>query len=398
MKLWNVIAITFVLVAIFTINLDKTYAQALNNSPQIKILNNYGSIPFDDGKTIIAEIKFDGLDSIGEEYDEAIGKTLPESDCRKVLREKRASINNGDKFYGGKVSKAVKQIREWLDSNGYDRSEVIAFGENLTKNQMKLVFSIKRGLLAYVSDIRFEGNLNITNEELVENFKTCSNDSWKIYDLRKYDFYARTCSRNFLFSKGYFDAKINKINRRPVDGSYQVTIDVNEGVRYRIGKIKIEGAKVFTEKEILEIFGQKEGDIADGKVLQNFVYNRLKRVYADKGYELFNAEFEPIFIASVADGLDATVNLDITIDEGPQFKLLTITFIGVEKEKSQELRKLFSLKDGDIYSQSEMDEGIKKINETEEFYFVEKDQNVEIRTNEESKDIQLLIKLTKIKK
>lgn len=396
MKSEKIISTIIILLTFFIVDIDGIHAQPTKSPQQIKILNNYGSIPFEDGKTAIAEVKFIGLDSDYEEYDESVGNKLPESDCRRLLRENRATISADDKFYGAKVSKVVKLIREWLDSKGYDRAEIIAFGEKLPKNQMILTFSIKRGLLANVSDIRFEGNLNITNEEYVADFKQCIGDSWKIFDSRKYNFITRKCSRSLMFSKGYFQGKIRNINRVLVQDNYIVTVEVEEGIRYRIGEIKIDGAKVFSEKAILEKFGQKEGDIVDGKALQNFFFDELRSIYLDKGYLLFAAEFEPTFIEPLADGLDATVNLHITIDEGPQFKLTKIEFWGVEKEKARELRKLFSLKDGDIYSQSQMEEGIKKINETKEFYFVDKDQDVELRTDEEGNDIELLIKLTKI--
>ena len=85
MKLWKAISTIFVFTAFFTFDADETYAQFAKTSPQIKILNNYGSIPFEDGKTVIAEVKFIGLDTDYEDYDEAIGKRIPESDLERVI-------------------------------------------------------------------------------------------------------------------------------------------------------------------------------------------------------------------------------------------------------------------------------------------------------------------------
>ncbi len=393
MKLWKAISTIFVFTAFFTFDADETYAQVAKTSPQIKILNNYGSIPFEDGKTVIAEVKFIGLDTDYEDYDEAIGKRIPESDCWKLLRDKRATINVDDKFSGGKVSKVVKLLREWLSSNGYDRAEIVALGEKLPKNQMKLIFAIKRGELVRVSEIRFEGNLNVTNEELVADFKQCLGDSWKIFDERKFVYYSRQCSLKLMFSKGYFKAKTKNIKHRLVADNYVVTIEVEEGIRYRIGEIKIEGAKVFTEKEFLEMFGQKEGDVADGKALKDFFYEKLKRAYADKGYMQYDAEFEPTFIEPQAEGLDGIVNIKGTIGEGPAFKLTKIEFWGVEKEQAQELRKLFSLKDGEVYNQSEFEKGIKKIDETKEFYEIDIDTDVDLQTDEKNSEFLVTLML-----
>lgn len=387
MKIVKSILFILVFFAFYSI---AVHAQNSNAPKQIKILNNYGAIPFEDGKTIIAEIKFIGLDSDFERYGEIVGRRLSESDLRKMLREQRATINADDKFYGSKVSKIVKALKDWVVSNGYLESEIVAFGETLPKNRMNLVFSIKRGAAARVSEIRFEGNTNVTGEELVENFIQASGDSWKIYDKRKYEYYARKHSLGLMFSKGYFQARINRITPRRVGGNYVVTIAVEEGIRYRIGKIKIEGEKVFTADEILEMLGQNEGDIANGETLQEFVYEKLKKVYADKGYVSYWGEFDPKFNKPQAEGLDAIVDILITIDEGLLFRLANIKFVGIEQDKAAELRDLFSLKDGEAYSQSKIEDGIKKINEMKKFYFVDKDRDVEITIPSESPGVYLL--------
>ena len=106
-------------------------------------MNNYGHIPFEDGKTLIAEVKFIGLDSDYEEYDETVGRPIPKSEFLKAFQEQRTNIIAGEKFYGYKVSKVVKAMREILSSKGYINAEVIAFGEILPKNQLNLVFSVR---------------------------------------------------------------------------------------------------------------------------------------------------------------------------------------------------------------------------------------------------------------
>lgn len=248
---------------------------------------------------------------------------------------------------------------------------------------MKLVFSINRGELARVSEIRFEGNENIKSEELVADFKECIEDGWQIFDARRYGYITRQCSLRFMFSKGYFRAKILEPKFQLVSGSYVVTINVYEGVRFRYGELKVQGAKAFTEKEVLELVGLKTGEIANGKILQDLFYEKLKRIYADKGYILYDAEFEPKFIDSQKEGEDATVDLLIMIDEGRQFKLGEIKFIGVDEAKAQELKRFFLLEYGEIFNQSKIEEGIKKINELREFYPIDFDgSDVEVRIKE----------------
>jgi len=346
---------------VFSIVFDclETRAQDSKSPKQIRILNNFGAIPFEDGKTIVSKVTFTGLIAFYE------------SDILKALRENRTMIKAGDEFYGSKVAQAVGTIRGFLYERGYINAEVTAFGEKLSTNEMKLDFVINQGALARISEIRFEGNETFTNQELVEDLKQCSKDDWEIYEPRRFNFYLQTCTRRFLSSKGFLKAKLLEPKLIKVENRYILEINLTEGDRYRTGAIKIEGAKVFTPKEITEILGLKEGEIINGKETQNSIYEKLKRIYVDQGFVLYNADFDVDFIEPQVEGLDGIVNLVITIDEGKLFKLSKIEFTGVEKEKIAELRRLILLKDGEVYNQSKIEAGIKKINETGEFYPIE---------------------------
>lgn len=159
--------------------------------------------------------------------------------------------------------------------------------------------------------------------------------------------------------------------------------------------MKIEGTKSFSYKEILEMFGHKAGDIADGRDLQDFVYERLKREYGEKGHVLYNAEFEPEFVEPLAEGVDGSVNLHITIEEGKKFTIRRIIFTGINGNEERSLKEGFTLKEGGLFVPSKLESWVDQINKTERFYFVDKDQHVEIRTDEEEGDLDLVINLKK---
>jgi outer membrane protein insertion porin family len=385
--------ILIVLVIFFAFSCSKAFAQNSKSPPPISILKDNKSAIFNEGETIIVEIKFTGLDFDYETY--TFEKPFYESEVHKLLRENRATISADEIFNSKKIEKVIRLLKEWLTAQGYLKAKVVALGEKLSKNQMKLIFSIERGAMIRVSEIRFVGNRNVTSEEFIADFKQCSRNSWERFDKREYDYFSQMCSRRLMYSKGYFQAKIKRVTPRLIEDNYVVTIEVNEGISYRIGEIKIEGAEIFTEKEILEMSEMQMGDVADGKALQEFVYEKLRRTYADKGYVLYNADFDPEYIQSQAEELDAIVNVLITIDEGKQFKLRNISFVGVEKEKAQELKEILALRKGDVFNQSKFEDGIKKINDMKEFYFIDKEQDVEISINEDGGDIDLVIKVKK---
>ncbi|MEO8072184.1 MAG: POTRA domain-containing protein [Acidobacteriota bacterium] len=384
-----------VFVIFFAFNFVGIRAQNLN-SPQKILLSKANSLPFKEGETVIAEVRFEGLDSDYEHYDSSIGKPIYASTFLRILRESKAGIAADEKFNTQKTEKIIKLLKEWLANIGYLKAEVVALGEKLPKNRMNLIFSVKRDAVVRVLEIRFVGNINSTNEELVEVMKQCLEESWINFDKRYYEYCANKNLRNFMFSKGYFKSKIEQISPRFVDDYYVVTIKVEEGIRYRFGEIEIKGAKIFTEKEILEMLKLKTGDIADGKTLVNFFNEKLKEVYWDKGYVLYNAEFDVEYIEPITEGLDGIVSIKGVVDEGKAFKIRKIEFVGVEKEKAQKLRKILALNEGEIYNQSKFKDGIRKINETKDFSFIDDEQDIEVLSDEETNNLDFVIKVKKV--
>lgn len=384
-----------VFVIFFAFNFVVIYAQNLSSLQKI-LLSKAKSSPFKEGETSIGKIKFEGLDSDYEHYDSSIGKSVYEREFLRLLRETKAGIAADEKFNSEKTEQTIKLLKEWLANKGYLRAEVVALGEKLPKNRMNLIFTVKRDAPVRVLEIRFTDNVNFTNEELVEVMKQCLKESWISFDKRHYEYCANKDIRNFMFGKGYFQAKIEQISPQFINDNYVVTIKVKEGIRYRFGEIKIEGAKVFTEKEILEMSELNTGDIADGKTLINFFNEKLKEVYSDKGFVLYNADFDVEYIKPIAEGLDGIVNIKGIIDEGKAFKIRKIEFVGVEKEKAQKLKEILALNEGEIYNQSKLKAGIKKINKTQDFQFIDDEQDVEIRTIERTNYLNLAIIIKEI--
>ena len=349
------------------------------NSQQFKILNNYESIPFEDGKTVVAEVSFIGIED--------------DSDLRKVLKYYQVNINTGDLFGGSKVSKAVRAIRESLAFEGYDKAEILALGEQLPNNQMKLIFSVNRGEKAEVLEILFEGNNNISSEELVANVKQCFGNIWMRFVKRNYDYFTQKCSRELMQSKGYLKSEIKNILYQPDGNKNTILIEVKEGIRFLIGEINIQGLTVFSKEKFLEMLGQKTGDIANGKILREFLYDKLSDSYKNIGYLNYDAELDPEFINPENERQDGLLKLKIIIDEGRQFKLLKAKIVGVSQTESEKIRKMLPIKDGEIYNPSKVKKWADEINKMNKFGFFDFEKDVELPIYEDSNYVYLIAKI-----
>ncbi len=351
-----------------------------------------GRSPFIHGRTIVSDIEFTGLDIDLEEYGVSLEDPLYETTLRRVF--KPSDLADGQKFNASKTESILKKTKEWLQVRGFPLAEVTAYGTMLADGRMRLRFAVLRGPLVKTFDIDFVGNERVTDQELIDDFKICSGNNWEVYEERKYEYYSQRCSRQLMFSKGFWKAKVLGVSTRVTPTGRSVKIKLEEGPRYRIGEIKIEGAVFFSEWEIRASLGQNTGDIADGRKLQNFVFETMKQKYFDNGFLHYNAEFEPDLNEPEAKGMDGIVNVRLLIDEGKQFRVRKISFGGTGRVEEEILKAEFLLNKGDIYTHSKLVSWVEKINSTCRFYFLDKDQHVELLTDDEAGtvDINILIR------
>jgi outer membrane protein assembly factor BamA len=244
-----------------------------------------------------------------------------------------------------------------------------------------------------VLDVHFSGNERVATDDLSSNYRDCLGDRWLKPEQELFDYFAQQCSRRVLRNAGFWKSKINTVEFRKDLAIVNVQICVTEGPRYRIGKIKVNGATAISREDILKMFDQKQGDVANGGALQDLVYTNLKEKYDELGYMQYSAEFEPHFNEAADPGLDGTVDVTINIDEGRQFVVRKILFVGGDRRDTELLRHDFPLRPGDIYSSKKMEDAIDAVNARGLFGAIDKDRDVEILTDNEGGDIAVVITL-----
>ena len=178
-----------------------------------------------------------------------------------------------------------------------------------------------------------------------------------------------------------------------MDDTLKIIVPVTEGKVFRVGELKVEGNSIFSEQQILSYVGLKKGEIADGKRLQDAVYEDLKKVYGSQGFVQYNAEFKPEFKDNPANPNEGIVDITITIDEGKQFTLRRLEFTGNTFTRDKVMRREFLLNEGDIYNQNSLDISVARLNQTQYFDPIDKDQDVEIHTDDEKGDVDLMVKV-----
>ncbi|MFN6964625.1 MAG: outer membrane protein assembly factor BamA [Pyrinomonadaceae bacterium] len=358
---------------------------------------------------IIRDLRFEGL------------KAVQESDVLKAFREQRAGIAKESVYDPVKARGATRILRELLATKGYPNAKVTVAEEEVSATSVAITFNIEQGNRSRIIDIDFVGNEHFKDGELrnalqyvketglISRFK-----GQDILDLRKLEYDLQRNVRSYMFSKGYFQARIGEpqveglgVKRTDFiplitlplplisskDDTLKITVPVTEGKIFRVGELKVEGNSIFSEQQILNAVGLKKGEIADGKRLQDAVYEDLKKAYGSQGFVQYNAEFEPEFKDNPTNPKEGIVDITITIDEGKQFTLRRLEFTGNTFTRDRVMRREFLLNEGDIYNQNYLEISVARLNQTQYFDPIDKEKDVEIRTDDEQGDVDLIVKV-----
>jgi len=328
------------------------------------------------------EIRIDGLINVSE------------SDVRKRMRERRFVPKSVAEADG--VAKAESGIRQILFEDGYRRAQVSSRIEQHDPERPVLVFLVNEGPRFILSEIHFEGNHVFPSELLVSKAKECvsgfhkDNPSW--FDPEVLDYCLHNLA-NFERWQGYLRARFSEPAVDEVGAGVMITVRADEGVLYRLGQLEIEGADHIPQPDIRSMLDMQTGDIANGEKLAKTFYEDLKASYGEKGFIQYTAEIQPEFHKDVRAG-EGVVDIKVTIDEGRRFKIRKIVFKG-DSLPDNDPRQLLLLHDGDVYNQKSFEESVRRINDTGWFLPLDKDKDVDFRTNEEEGLVDVVIKITK---
>ncbi|MGE3466672.1 MAG: POTRA domain-containing protein, partial [Pyrinomonadaceae bacterium] len=271
-------------------------------------------------------------------------KALQESDILKEFRERRVGISKEAVYDPVKSRAATRVLREMLASKGFPNAKVDVTEEEVSATSIAIIFEIEQGYRSRIVEIDFEGNEHFKDSELRDALELVKETGivsrvkgQDILDLRKLQYDLDRNVRTYMWSKGYFQARVGEpeveglgykrtgfpiLRAFPLplvtskDDTLRIKVPVTEGRVFRVGEVKVEGNSIFSEQQILAYIGLKKGEIVDGKRLQDAIYEDLKKVYGAQGFVQYTAEPEPEFRDNPANPNEGKDDIKNTIYEG----------------------------------------------------------------------------------
>ncbi len=206
----------------------------------------------------------------------------------------------------------------------------------------------KGGIL--VTDFTITGTQTISTTELArmtgEFVGDCFNDDSDEMGERV---------RALFQDRGYFLVELKSVKFKagdPLGVPKPVTIEaeVAEGLQFRVGEITFLGYRAFSPDKLREEFPLKIGAVFErSKVASGLEH--LRKLYARAGY------LDYVAIPETTAGSNATMKLSLTIDEGPQYHLDKVEFVG-KKEMVSRLQVQWKPEQGSVCDVTYLDQYI----------------------------------------
>ncbi|MBD3672903.1 MAG: BamA/TamA family outer membrane protein [Planctomycetaceae bacterium] len=213
---------------------------------------------------------------------------------------------------------AARRIEREYKDQGYGTVEVKLL-RGSDKNDREVVFQIKEGKKVTVADIDFEGNQDISSRVLKTKLQTKTRLLW--FFGGKFDPSSLTddmsALRSYYNALGYFDVEIEKKVR--FEGDYRenvyVTYSIKEGPRYRIRNIELNGMRVLNENEIRREMKTLPGDYFTTRNLNEDI-SEIRKKYGEMGRINASVEAIPKFLET-----PGVIDLELLVDEDEVWRI-----------------------------------------------------------------------------
>src|SRR5690348_6177272 len=256
-----------------------------------------------------------------------------------------------------KVQADVGRILDLYRRNGRFAATVDPKIIKLDQNRVDLVFEINEGNFTGVTSINFVGNQIFDADKLRGVISTKESRWWRIlstsdtYDPDRIS-YDRDLLRKFYLSQGYADFRVVSAiaELTPERDGFLVTFTVEEGKRYKFGKVDLVNELKAIDPAILRaLITTKQGDWYNADAVDNTIH-AITNALGNRGYAFVQVQ------PQVHRNADAhTIDVTYEVKEGPRVYVERIDITGNLRTFDRVIRREMRLVEGDAFSTEKLE-------------------------------------------
>lgn len=341
-------------------------------------------------RPLLVELEYKGL------------KRVSRTDINDQVDKERIDVYAGQPLRRGEMERLVAAIEDLYKEKGFRFAQVSYDLEEVTRGQTRAVFTIDEGDKVKISDIEFDGNTVYSDLRLRLTMRK-TKESGLLSRITKKDIYNPASIdedleklRELYRKAGYKDVilgrpEIEVVAERPDAPTIEeqrrrleVTVPIEEGERWRLGEVQIEGNEVFSDEILLRQFETPRGGWLRSKPIEEGVEN-INKLYQSIGYIFADLETE------LREQPDQVADLIVRVDEKDQFRVGRIEFEGNEKTQDKVLRRELLVQEGAVMSMTGLQNSLLKIRQLN-YFALDEEEPVEFDFDAEEKTVDLRLK------
>ena len=300
---------------------------------------------------------------------------------KEVLNLKTGSILN---FV--MVQKNIERIEGLYKEKNYHNVRVEYKINEHENNQADLEFIITEGSKVLIKNIIFEGNKEYSSSKLKKLMSTSEKSIFSLVssagDLNREDLNQDVAKlSSFYHNSGFIQAKVGEPQIDTQESWIDITIKIDEGPQFKVGKVEITGDLIFPQEKLIEKIMIGKEKYYNRQVLQSDIL-ALTDVYSDEGYAYAD------IIPSIDQDRDKmVVNINFIINKGKQVYFEEIVIGGNTKTRDRVIRRELLVYEQELYSGVKLKRSMRNLHRLD--YFAD----VKVNTSKGSSDDKMLLRI-----
>jgi outer membrane protein insertion porin family len=355
-------------------------------------------------------------------------KELESTKIDEKLKEENVTIRL-DSFVDDALIRRVKGIvKGMLSEKGYLDSSVTHAVTPVSggAKTVNLTFTISEGPKYKIKKIDFVGNKQVGDGKLRKQMKDIKAMSWLSWITQsgtyKEDKYAEDAEKVVAYYRdnGYLRVRVDNPEVKTLENSkdgkkryVELRIPVTEGPRYKVGDVKVVDNKVVKAEALVQVFALKPGQYYSEKRVRKGM-EKAREIYGSIGYFEFTAYPDFSFrdlpkdaqprnmeeaqraTAAAEAGKPGPAIVDVTMhmQEGEQYFVNRITFLGNSTTHDNVIRREMQLVESGVFNTEALKQSVKHLNQLGYFKALEGTENVQVdKTPGEKNKVDIALKL-----
>jgi outer membrane protein insertion porin family len=305
-----------------------------------------------------------------------------DEEIEEVITAKRGSILNINV-----IQNDMDRIAELYKDEMYHNVKIDYKIFERKDNQADLEYIIEGGEKFQIEKIRFEGNSAFSDKKLKREMTTAESNiflSWftSAGDLNENNL-EQDAARLTAFYKnnGYMTARVGEPEVKFIGNEIEITIKIDEGPRFKVGKVAVTGDLILPEEEMSASLKISQEEFYNREILRSDVLT-ITDLYANQG-------FAYVDVAPKVDQDPEKLVVDITFDikKGQEVYFEEIIISGNTKTRDKVIRRQLRVYEQERFSSMRLKRSVRNLFRLDFF------EDVKVDTSKGSADDKMILKI-----